>query len=90
MKFWEMLHRARHRSHNRNIPVRSFEKRAPYLEDVWESGDIAPPFLALVLDGGFQIYAPAALEPQVPIGRKAEWVQGLVWILWKREKILPL
>jgi hypothetical protein len=48
---------------------------APCHEDVWGSGDIAPPLLTLVLDGGEWSASCRLLYPQ---GKSPYWIGGLV------------
>jgi hypothetical protein len=61
---------------------------ALYHEDIWGSGDIAPPFFIPAVDGGeLKASCPCRFTPAeiafVLIGREAGSVPESVWPLWR-------
>jgi hypothetical protein len=58
------------------------------IETYWESGGIAPLFLALALDGGEWSGSCTGKGAFVPTGYEAQWAPELVWMTWKRGKSL--
>jgi hypothetical protein len=68
----------------------------PRHKDVWGSGGTAPTFLASALitgewsDSRFFRFTPEGKEPPPSIVYEAGWGPEPVWMLWKRENLVPL